>query len=123
MASHPNIGSASALPFATALAVIPSLPRPLLSRLVSRAIERLDEIDGDPDLEDDDPSGQCDEDEINTGLAFISAHGISLDGPGCPISDPGEPEEGSVASYGTDQRIAAVGHGYPPWHIDKEAPA
>lgn len=46
-----SIGGASALPIA--LAVIPSLPRPLLKRLVSRAIEHLDEMDGDPDLEDD----------------------------------------------------------------------
>ena len=28
-----------------------SLPRRLLSRIIARAIERLDEIDGDPDLE------------------------------------------------------------------------
>lgn len=46
-----SIGSASALPLATALSVIPSLPRPLLARLVERAIERLDEIDGDSDQE------------------------------------------------------------------------
>lgn len=43
--------------------VIPSLPRPLLCRLVARAIEHLDEMDGDPDLEDDDPAGGNVEDE------------------------------------------------------------
>ena len=37
-----SIGSASALPLATALSVIPSLPHPLLSRRVERAIERLE---------------------------------------------------------------------------------
>lgn len=42
-------------PLDVALNIIPSLPRPLLSRLVARAIERLDEIDGDPDMED----GEC----------------------------------------------------------------
>lgn len=47
----------------TALSVIPSLPRPLLCRLVARAIEHLDEMDGDPDLEDDDPAGGNVEDE------------------------------------------------------------
>lgn len=52
-----SIGSASALPLATALSVIPSLPRPLLSRLVERAIERLDEIDAPfEDLEDGNPA-------------------------------------------------------------------
>jgi hypothetical protein len=60
-------------------------------------LARLDDIDGDPDLEegdghedddpaeDDDPSGQCDEDGINT--FFI---GRWNEGPGCQISDPGE---------------------------------
>ena len=52
MATHPaHIGRASALPLSTALSIIPSLPRPLLARLVERALERLDEIDGDADLE------------------------------------------------------------------------
>ena len=53
MATRPQQqGGASALPdMRLALAVIPSLPRPLLSRLVQRAIERTSEIDGDPDLE------------------------------------------------------------------------
>jgi hypothetical protein len=37
-----------------ALGVIPSLPRPLLSRLVQRAIDHLDQLDGDCDLEEDD---------------------------------------------------------------------
>jgi hypothetical protein len=56
MASHgPEFGSASALPLATALAIIPTLPRPLLNRLVERAIDHMDRQDGDPDLEPDDP--------------------------------------------------------------------
>jgi hypothetical protein len=36
-----------------ALATIPNLPRPLLCRLTDRMIERLDELDGDVDLESD----------------------------------------------------------------------
>lgn len=50
---------------ALALSTIPSLPRPLLSRIVARAIERLDEIDGDPDLEPygDELDGSMAEDE------------------------------------------------------------
>ncbi len=45
------------------LAPIPSLPRPLLSRLTARLIEHLDGLDGDPELEEDDPSGGNVEDE------------------------------------------------------------
>lgn len=37
------------------LTVIPSLPRPALARLVQKAIDRMDDIDADPDREDDDP--------------------------------------------------------------------
>ncbi|WP_324748799.1 hypothetical protein SH591_08760 [Sphingomonas sp. LY54] len=44
-------------PLDALLAAIPSLPRPVLARLVARSIERMDEMDGDPDLEDDDPAG------------------------------------------------------------------
>lgn len=41
-----------ALPLDALLGAIPSLPRPLLSRLTERLIERLDEMDPNPDLED-----------------------------------------------------------------------
>lgn len=34
------------------LAAIPSLPRPMLTRLVDHMIDYLDELDGDSDLED-----------------------------------------------------------------------
>lgn len=62
-------------PLDTMLATIPSLPRPMLARLVSRMIEQMDEIDGDPDTEQN-----GDEDDF---LLHLS------DGPGCPISDAG----------------------------------
>lgn len=55
---------ASSPPLAIALSVIPSLPRPLLSQLVARAIERLDEIDGDTDLEDGHDAEGIDEREL-----------------------------------------------------------
>lgn len=42
-------------PLDALLSAIPSLPRPVLRHIAERAIERLDEIDGDADLEDDDP--------------------------------------------------------------------
>jgi len=39
------------------LATIPSLSRAELGRLTTRMIDRMDEIDVDPELEDDDPAG------------------------------------------------------------------
>lgn len=50
-------------PIDVLLAAIPGLPRALLDRLTARMIERLDEIDGNPDDEDDDPGGGNVEDE------------------------------------------------------------
>ncbi|MDT9598540.1 hypothetical protein [Sphingosinicella rhizophila] len=64
-------------PLDVALAVIPSLPRALLTRLVTRAIDRLDEIDGDPDLE---LTGEENEPDFSKPLEGY--------GPGCPISEP-----------------------------------
>jgi hypothetical protein len=52
-----------------------------------------DDEDDDP-AEEDDPSGQCDEDGINTSRRIVFSHGTSHDGPGCPISDPGEGRHG-----------------------------
>ncbi len=48
---------------AVALSVIPNLPRPALAELVTVAINRLDEIDGDPDFQD------TDGDELDGSLA------------------------------------------------------
>jgi hypothetical protein len=52
-------------------------------------IDVLDALGGDPDAEDDDPAGQCDEDGVNTGSASFCLHGTRYDGPGCLIADPG----------------------------------
>jgi hypothetical protein len=46
----------------TLLAAIPSLPRPLLDRLVAHMIDHIDEVDGDADLEDDDPDTSVEDD-------------------------------------------------------------
>ena len=48
-------------PVSIMLAAIPSLPRAELAQLTMRMIDRMDDIDGDPDLEhlrDDDEDGQ-----------------------------------------------------------------
>ena len=47
------VGSLNASVAALAKAYPASLPRPMLSRLVTRMIERIDEIDGDPEVEGD----------------------------------------------------------------------
>lgn len=43
------------------LAAIPSLPRPVLVRLVHHMIDRLDELDGDADQEADSPASPLDQ--------------------------------------------------------------
>jgi hypothetical protein len=53
-------GNATAIPLNELLAIIPSLPRPFLTRLVTRMIDRLNDLDGDPDLE---LTGEDDEDD------------------------------------------------------------
>ncbi len=92
MATLP-LGADSALAntFTLAPGMAPAAP---LMRMLSRfdrqkveafaeiSIAMLDLLDPEPDLEDDDPSGQCDEDEFNTDLTRGG-------GIGCPIADPG----------------------------------
>ena len=57
-----------------------------IAAAVEALVDLLDTIDGDPDLEDDDPAGQCTEDEISCGRLTYAWH---PSGPGCEISDPG----------------------------------
>jgi hypothetical protein len=57
---------------ATLLAAIPSLPRPILARLTARMIDRMDEMDPDPELEDTEGSGP-DVDERGNPLPGIVA--------------------------------------------------
>jgi len=61
MATRPSV------PLATMLAAIPSLPRPVLSRLVQQLIDRLDDLDGDADLEPDDDDEEHDGREQEEG--------------------------------------------------------
>ena len=69
------------------------MPRPILSRLVARAIERLDEMDGDCELEVDD---EPEEDDHSGG------------------ADEAEPEHDLFPSYGDDQSRGPTGVGYEP---------
>jgi hypothetical protein len=84
-----------------ALAAWPSLPRPLLNRLVANLIEHLDGQDGDHDLEadGDEQDGTFAEDEP---AAFaIVPHWA---GAGCTLSD-GDEDEGDAEPWG----LAPVG--------------
>lgn len=92
---------ASRLPADVALSLIPSLPRPVLERLAQSIIDRLDDMDApSEDQEDDDPCGMMDEDELTTGAGVMAMHGATVDGPGCPIADPG----GYLVGEGNDPR-------------------
>ena len=46
-----------------------------------------EDAEEDDEAEEDDPSGQCDEDGINTGAQGLQQRG-EYDGPGCALSDP-----------------------------------
>jgi len=59
-------------PLDVLLAAIPSLPRPILSQLTARMIERLDELDPDPDLEPEEDRCEAGEDRIAGGPAIIA---------------------------------------------------
>jgi hypothetical protein len=88
MATLHTMGRPSGLPYSLLSQAIHRLTRTELEDLAQSLIDHMDAIDGDPDLEDDDPAGQCDEDGINTGRPILCLHGISMAGAGCVISDP-----------------------------------
>ena len=60
MATQPNAGGPSGLPLALIAQALPKLTRHDLEALTARLIDRLDEIDGDTDAEDDDPDHEHD---------------------------------------------------------------
>ncbi|PAL24532.1 hypothetical protein [Sphingopyxis sp. GW247-27LB] len=72
------VGRGVSLPADIALSLIPSLPRPHLERLVQQLIDRLDDGDGDPDLED----------ETDHSASEDDAMPLIQTGPGCSIADP-----------------------------------
>ncbi|HEX8388249.1 MAG TPA: hypothetical protein VF636_04465 [Sphingomonas sp.] len=79
------------LPLDALLATIPSLPRPVLSRLVARMIDHIDGLDPDPEEEDDDPAG----DPLDRGeLDESRPDGIKLPRP----------------VYGADQSLGPVNY-------------
>ena len=87
-ALHIHFGKPTALPLDMLLSIIPSLPRHALDRLVERAIDHMDDQDGDGDLEPngDDLDGTGAEDDF---IDYGGTLGVSWSGPGCAVGDPG----------------------------------
>lgn len=103
MAARPNTtGGAAALPLALLEQAIPSLTRDELAALAERVIDRLDEIDGDPDEEQPD---------VEDSFVITWQARANSTGPGCPIADcdhgvedlPHDEDSFLFASYGVDQ--------------------
>jgi len=89
MATHAMTGGPSGLPLSLLAQAIPMLSRNDLEALTERLIDRLDQIDGNPDDED------SDEDR-------------AVDDIGCDDADQGDAEYDEASAirliYGNDQR-------------------
>lgn len=97
---------AGKLPADIALSIIPSLPRAQLERLAQQIIDRLDDMDGDTDVEanGDEQGGSMGEDDFGQPPN-------SLLGPGCPIADPeewGGTDLPMVTHDGEDQTVIVL---------------
>jgi hypothetical protein len=89
MATRPNMGGPSGLPLHLIAQAIPKLTRHDLVALTERLIDRLDELEPDPDIE---PNG--DEMDCTAAEDDFYPHSNWRGEPGCPISDPGGVAEG-----------------------------
>lgn len=99
---------ASRLPADVALSLIPSLPRPVLERLAQSIIDRLDDMDGDADVEPNGDEGDHSHSEDDCDPS--RCYGIDI-GAGCPIADAGEGSNRTKLSPtldGEDQSLVIV---------------
>lgn len=94
----------AAAPLDRLFAVLPSLPRPLLARLTARLIERLDEIDGDPDASDTSWNERPSQAKWPRDRLLLASEDTELDDFG---EDEGDRE-------GIDEREAEMYHGGHP---------
>lgn len=99
MATLHTMGRPSGLPLSLLSQAIHRLSRAELEDLAQSLIDHMDAIDGDPDLEDDDPAGQCDEDGANTYASVSILHPRALSVPGCTIAE----DAGDAPEYGINQ--------------------
>ena len=94
----------SHLPLNVALAILPTLPRPYLARLVTNAIDLMDDYDGDADMEAE-VTEQDDEPEIDDAPEVDDHAGGSVDDEGEAIDGIAHP------AYGIDQSAGPL----PPY--------
>lgn len=94
-------------PLDLVLSAIPSLPRALLARLVERAIECLDEMEPDPDVE---PNGDETDHSGGEDDCDPTCDRIRGLGPGCPLIEPGEMDHRNMRpTYdGEDQSVIVL---------------
>lgn len=86
--TSPTLSSiARGVPDVDLLRALAATNRKALERMIAISIDILDALDPDPDLEDDDPAGQCDEDELTTEPPRNVLNRRILDGAGCILSD------------------------------------
>ncbi len=78
---------ARGVPDVDLLRALAATNRKALERMITISIDILDALDPDPDLEEDDPHGQVDEDGINSGPPLNLLNRRNLSGAGCIISD------------------------------------
>ena len=100
-----HTGRAAALPLTLIAQAIPRLSRDALEGLAEALIDRLDEIDGDPDEEangtEDDPITHWD--NCGPGCPFTEPD-FGVDDQGeHTVEDEGEPEHDLHPLYGIDQ--------------------
>lgn len=120
MISHLPAVRSVGLPLALIEQAIPKLSRHDLEGLTERLIDRLDEIDGDADLElaGDEEDANIAEDDHGVGNHSVPR----WTGPGCPVSDPDmgaedypfDPEE-DMCTAGDDGCGPVVMHGHVHW--------
>lgn len=95
------------------LAAIPSLPRAELARLTERLIDRMDEMDGDPDLE---PEQDVD-DAHDDGCGPVHKHGLTF--WGAAEDDPGRDY---IPIYGNDQSAGPLKDRFGGYRYRQETP-
>lgn len=119
------------LPAPAVMAILGRFEREQIATFITVAVDLLDAIDGDPDLEVEDPAGETipviddpevlpeeddgdpDLEEIGAEDSFMVHHGS---GPGCPISDPAEESDpqGQCDEDGINTYPAGILDGHGP---------
>lgn len=108
MATLHTLGGPSGLPLSLLSQAIHRLSRHELEDLAQSLIDHLDAVDGDADLEDDDPAGQWDEDGVNTCYDRLTIAACGSAGSAGDYDD-----FGLCAGYGIDQSLPLYNPSFP----------